>query len=263
MNANKPVFNYMEFYEYAASYGYPKGLVHIDNYTYIAKLLRATSECVVLDVGCGAGILSRALYSVQHIIGIDINFINLLENGLTKRVQGNGHNLPFVNDAFDRVVFIKTLSLMNASQTLIEAHRVLKKGGLICVCEQLYGVWDIIISKIRKSIKACVNEYLADYGDHQKEKAIDLEQNISLFLEQYGFTDCEVKEVVVKSKYPSFEKIVHRFVYYSPITTIIYKKPHLENRIRSIVADVIDGFLGNIVIITHNYKSVVAKKRLK
>ncbi|WP_046864774.1 class I SAM-dependent methyltransferase [Microvirga massiliensis] len=99
----------------------------------------------VLDVGCGTGALSRSLASLgARMVGLDPSRESL---AATRRstpqvglVQGRAESLPFMDSAFDVVVFLNSLhhvppDLMAAS--LREAARTTRPEGLTIVIEPL------------------------------------------------------------------------------------------------------------------------------
>ncbi len=101
----------------------------------------------VIDVGCGEGKLTRTLTRQgAEVFGIDVD-----ETALTKAraalkgekvtfMTAKAEDLPFENGSADIVVFSNSLHHVAAdkmAQALIEAARVLKPGGRLCVMEPL------------------------------------------------------------------------------------------------------------------------------
>lgn len=92
----------------------------------------------VLDVGCGAGLLTNALAP----LGFTVSGIDLSEQSLTlarskdstrkvSYIHASAYALPFPDDAFDVVCAMDILEHVEEPERLIqEASRVLKKGGL-------------------------------------------------------------------------------------------------------------------------------------
>ena len=97
----------------------------------------------VLEVACGTGqglgLLAR---TAKKVVGGDIDK-KLLE--IAKAHYRDRHNiqfqrldahrLPFLTDSFDVVIFYEAIYYLSEPQKFIlEAHRVLKKGGVLIVC---------------------------------------------------------------------------------------------------------------------------------
>ncbi len=101
-------------------------------------ILKHYPHAKVLDVGCGAGLLSNPLAKQ----GLDVTGIDLSENSLTvakmydatktvKYLHADAEKLPFENESFDVVCALDLLEHVENPETVIlEAARVLKKDGL-------------------------------------------------------------------------------------------------------------------------------------
>jgi 2-polyprenyl-6-hydroxyphenyl methylase / 3-demethylubiquinone-9 3-methyltransferase len=95
------------------------------------------SPCRILDIGCGAGLLSNFLASKgHHVTGIDLSLKSLevaKANGPSSAtyLSANAESLPFEANAFDIVCAMDLLEHVEAPETVIsEAARVLRPGGL-------------------------------------------------------------------------------------------------------------------------------------
>jgi 2-polyprenyl-6-hydroxyphenyl methylase/3-demethylubiquinone-9 3-methyltransferase len=92
----------------------------------------------VLDIGCGAGILTNALAKEGHkTYGIDLSEKSLQvaqKYDETKSVSyqtANAYSLPFPDQTFDVVCAMDVLEhVENPAQLIAEASRVLRPGGL-------------------------------------------------------------------------------------------------------------------------------------
>lgn len=96
------------------------------------------TKCSILDIGCGAGILTNDLVKDNHdVTGVDLSAPSLKiaeKYDDTKKVKyqmANAYDLPFKEKTFDIVCAMDVLEhVENPFQLIIEASRVLKHGGL-------------------------------------------------------------------------------------------------------------------------------------
>jgi 2-polyprenyl-6-hydroxyphenyl methylase / 3-demethylubiquinone-9 3-methyltransferase len=103
---------------------------------WMLRLLTPRSR--VLDIGCGAGLLSNVLAKHQHqVTGIDLSEKSLHiaqkydDTSSVQYLQANAYSLPFSNGSFDAVCALDILEHVEEPQLLIsEAARVLKPKGL-------------------------------------------------------------------------------------------------------------------------------------
>jgi 2-polyprenyl-6-hydroxyphenyl methylase/3-demethylubiquinone-9 3-methyltransferase len=92
----------------------------------------------VLDLGCGAGLLTNALAVGGHeVTGVDLSINSLREAELrdatrsVKYLYRSAEQLPFKSETFDVVCAMDFLEHIPSPQLIVqEASRVLKKGGL-------------------------------------------------------------------------------------------------------------------------------------
>lgn len=96
---------------------------------------------VILDVGCGTGRLLAELhlcYPHATLHGIDLaqNMVCQASERLADTAQvihGDAEQLPYDDDCFDLLVSSSTLQWLDTLQVFFEqAHRVMRKGGLLC-----------------------------------------------------------------------------------------------------------------------------------
>ena len=107
---------------------------------WIASVIRNhfCKSIKVLDIGCGAGLLTNELAQLQHeVYGIDLSESSLAiarTHDVTSRVsyeKANAAALPFEDGLFDVVCAMDVLEhVEDVAQVIQEASRVLKPGGL-------------------------------------------------------------------------------------------------------------------------------------
>jgi len=107
-------------------------------YRIIFDRLSSSEEDLVLDIGCGTGLLFARIISTS--VGVDLS-INLLEKALERNkngriylVQADAELLPFRDTVFDQIYSITVLqNLNNQLLGLIEVWRVSRKNSDIVV----------------------------------------------------------------------------------------------------------------------------------
>jgi ubiquinone/menaquinone biosynthesis C-methylase UbiE len=102
---------------------------------------------VILEVGCGTGVLDRWLArrtgGANRIVGMDINRFLLREAAALARQEGldhliefregNAEALPFPDNGFDVAMSSTVIQRANADRMLAEMVRVVKPGGRVAV----------------------------------------------------------------------------------------------------------------------------------
>ena len=109
---------------------------HIVRTPWILSLLPPSSK--ILDIGCGAGLLSNVLAKNQHMVtGIDLSEKSLQtarkydDTNSVTYLQANAYSLPFPDASFDSVCALDILEHVEEPHLLIaEASRILKPKGL-------------------------------------------------------------------------------------------------------------------------------------
>ncbi|HTN06622.1 class I SAM-dependent methyltransferase [Agriterribacter sp.] len=112
-------------------------------YKTVLQQLGVTEDTMLLDAGCGSGLFSSmAIDAGAQVIGIDAA-PGLLEVARQRNPKNNFMEedleaMPFGNNSFNVVAGFNSFQYAgNFESALLEAKRVLKKGGHLVV-----GIWD-------------------------------------------------------------------------------------------------------------------------
>ena len=123
----------------------------------------------VLDLGCGTGFLLKSLIKkYKNVYGVDVSpdmlkKIKIKDKRLKKLAVGDAENIKFPDNFFDVIVYRGVLHhLENPELALNEAHRVLKKGGIIVALENCSD------SFIIKSIRNIIYRNRSKFSDNHK-----------------------------------------------------------------------------------------------
>lgn len=125
----------------------------------------------LLDLGCGAGWLSRRMAGIgaASVTGIDTDADriarNIAKDGTSVRfLTGAAENLPLQDASLDLIVMMKSLHHVPIPQmdaAFAEIARVLRPGGQIYICEPAY--------------EGAFNEVLLPFHDEGPERAAALQ----------------------------------------------------------------------------------------
>ncbi|MBV8087225.1 MAG: methyltransferase domain-containing protein [Chloroflexi bacterium] len=136
----------LDFYaKTAAEYDTWDSGVHAKAAGRCAEVAEPAPGTEVLDVGCGTGLVTRALAATApdgHVVGVDISEAMLLQaqqvvTPAVSLLQMDARDLYLQNEAFDLVTLCQVLSyLVDAPRVLAEIRRVLRPGGRLVVCCQ-------------------------------------------------------------------------------------------------------------------------------
>lgn len=138
--------------------------------TFLADI-RMPATADVLEVGCGTGVLTRALArlpEVDTVVGVDVA-TSLLDKAreLAADVpnlafeQADARSLPFAGGRFDVVVFDSTLShVPEPERALAEAFRVLRPDGLLAAFDGDYATATVALDE-HDPLQKCVDAMMA------------------------------------------------------------------------------------------------------
>ena len=113
----------------------------------IENYLKNIEYLKLLDVGCGTGWLLDNLSKQRPVeyYGIDISE-NMLEKAKSKQIKGaeftlgKSHKLPYADETFDIVTCVQSFHhYQNQEESMKEAYRVLKNGGLYIISDTGIG----------------------------------------------------------------------------------------------------------------------------
>lgn len=116
---------------------YKKSLldISIENYRFlrVAKFINTNSE--VMDLGCGynAEFLNFISSKIKHGVGIDISVAGKSKKNNITLLKGRAdNNIGLKDNSFDTVTALALIEhLENPRKMLEEAHRLLKKDGIL------------------------------------------------------------------------------------------------------------------------------------
>jgi len=150
--------------------------------------LKLKDEDLFLDVGCGEGRHTITAYLVRNAsaIGIDIShqdlctaqgryqdFYNPDRTGAHLLFsQGNGHQLPFADGTFDKVICSEVLEHIHEYESVLsELHRVLKPGGVLGVSvPRFWPEW--VCWKLSDAYHAQEGGHIRIFTSHQLHQSI-------------------------------------------------------------------------------------------
>lgn len=128
--------------------------------TLLNLYLKKKRNNIILDAGCGTGLLMKKLNRFGEVWGIDASSEALKlakKNNVTKIKKASVEKIPFKDNRFDAVVSIDVLyhkEVKSDLAALIEFKRVLKPGGIVIIKNPahnwLRGSHDIIIHTKRR-----------------------------------------------------------------------------------------------------------------
>lgn len=130
----------------------------------------------VLEIGCGTGAVARLLAAwprVGEVVGVDpspylLDRARALSSGLANLVfeVGDGRALNVKDASFDVVVLHTVLTHVQEPETMLaEAHRVLRPGGWLGVCDGDFSTATLAtgdLDPLEVCVKAFVDGFVTD-----------------------------------------------------------------------------------------------------
>jgi ubiquinone/menaquinone biosynthesis C-methylase UbiE len=152
----------------------------------------------VLDVGCGTGVLTRALAQwpgVGEVVGVDpapslLVKGRFLAGGLPNITfqEADGRKLPFDDASFDVAVFDSTLShVPGPERALAEAFRVLRPGGWLATFDGDYATTTVGLGE-HDPLQACAATTMANSVNDRW-----LMRRLSTLVRDAGFEDARFR----------------------------------------------------------------------
>lgn len=121
-----------------------------DELELVSRVLPVTEPCRLIELGCGAAALARALlarHGACTVTGLEVDRVQMAKN-LAKPVErlafveAGAQSIPFAEGQFDAALMLKSLHhvpLPLMGQALREVARVLRPAGRLYVSEPIYG----------------------------------------------------------------------------------------------------------------------------
>ncbi|HTQ10948.1 MAG TPA: methyltransferase domain-containing protein [Fimbriimonadaceae bacterium] len=137
----------------------------------LGRHLRPGSE-VLLDVGCGTGVVLQELQSVGKPVGLDMSDVALgycRRRGLTRLVRADATAMPFGPSSCDAIVGLDVFEHIERDDLAFEeAFRRLSPGGILVLSvpafQSLWGPHDIALMHFRRYTKPMLKERLERAG---------------------------------------------------------------------------------------------------
>lgn len=151
---------YRRFYELEGRHWWFVGMRDIF-YRALNNIYKNNANLLILDVGCGTGIIMKDLERFGKVVGIDIEPVALefcQKRNIDKLCLGSGVNLPFKDATFDLVTAFSVIEHVQDDVSFIkELSRVCKNGGRVILSAPAFNLlWsehDIINGHKRRYVK--------------------------------------------------------------------------------------------------------------
>lgn len=138
----------------------------------LARELQGKRQPLVLDLGCGTGVIGKELDRMGTPIGLDMSEHALAysrKRGLTRLLQGAGERLPIRSASMDAVLALDIFEHIEDDRAAFaEAFRVLKPGGALVLSvpafRALWGPHDVALMHFRRYTRPEVRRRLEEAG---------------------------------------------------------------------------------------------------
>lgn len=166
----------------------------------VSQIVKRVEEVLhgklVLDIGCGPGIVSSLLpkNTQMRLVGLDfsISMLKSAKSRIQKLVQGSAFNLPFLDGTFGAAIcFFVASDYHDKCGIFSEVHRVLKKDGFFFFAD--YSL-DDEHWMLKKKIRPLIGERCDIF--------IESEESISNKMRQAGFKIWKTEIIVFN---PTFD----------------------------------------------------------
>jgi len=150
---------------------------------------------IILDLGCGTGMLSTHFQDCRFYTGMDLNnhpnFQKLLDEQ-HRFVQGNAQILPFADDSFDYVLCLDSFEHYPDEQAAAhEIFRILKPGGSFFLSIPTYSNVAGMVKKWCESVGSYEKDSWApfDYWKPEEQEHFITPKLIKNLFANAGFTN--------------------------------------------------------------------------
>ena len=138
----------------------------------LRKYIHAKDRPVVLDLGCGTGVVSRELQSWAKPVSLDMSELALdfcKQRGLTDLVQAQGEFLPLQAATVDAVIALDIFEHIEDHEAAFrEVARILRPGGVLVLSvpafQSLWGPHDVALMHKRRYRRSGVLSRLKQAG---------------------------------------------------------------------------------------------------
>lgn len=131
-----------------------------------------TEHPLVLDLGCGTGVVSQEMRSFATVQGLDFSMQALKfcrQRQIQNLAQGDAQQMPYRSETFDAITSLDVIEHLEDDRAAFrEAFRVLRPGGVLVLSvpafKSLWGPHDIALHHFRRYRRAEVASKLEEAG---------------------------------------------------------------------------------------------------